>query len=73
MAKTESIPFLTDWFIARYPKVCKADTKGQYADGKFKTDGVFLTAEGLANAEKALKDAAATSGRTCRSTKSRCP
>ena len=59
MAKTESIPFLTPWFTARYPKISKADTKGQYADGKFKTDGVFLDAEGLATTEKALKEATA--------------
>ena len=59
MAKNESIPFLTPWFTARFPKISKPDTKGQFADGKFKTDGVFLTDEDLAAVEKALTDAAA--------------
>src|SRR6185312_600318 len=58
MAKQESIPFLTDWFVARYPKISKPDTKGKFADGKFKTDGVFVSEEGLVNAEEALNTAA---------------
>lgn len=58
MAKHESIPFLTPWLTARFPKISKPDTKGQYADGKFKTDAVPLDDEGLKVLEKALKDAA---------------
>jgi DNA-directed RNA polymerase len=57
MDKQEAIPFLTPWFTARFPKISKADTKGQYADGKFKTDGVLDDAA-YAVVEKTLKDAA---------------
>jgi hypothetical protein len=39
--KSESITFITPFGILRYPKVPQPDTKGKYADGKFKTDIVF--------------------------------
>jgi hypothetical protein len=39
--KSESIPFLTPWFTARYPKISSPDIKGKYADNKFKTDGIL--------------------------------
>ena len=56
--KSETIPFVTPWFTARYPKINKADTKGKYADGKFKTDGL-LDDDTYKVVEKTLKDAAA--------------
>jgi hypothetical protein len=56
MAKQESIPFVTPWFTARFPKISKPDTKGKFADGKFKTDG-DLSDEDYKAVEKALKDA----------------
>jgi DNA-directed RNA polymerase len=61
MAKQEyeSIPFVTPWFKARFPKISEPDTKGKYADGKFKTDG-YLDDEAYAVTEKALKEAAKT-------------
>ena len=59
MAKHDSIPFLTPWLVARFPKISKPDTKGQFADGKFKTDAVPQDEADLAVIEKALKDAAA--------------
>ncbi len=58
MAKQESIPFVTPWFTARFPKINKPDTKGKFADGKFKTDGTFASDEDLKAVEKALNDAA---------------
>src|SRR5215469_8895904 len=58
MAKTESIPFVTPWFIARYPKISKPDTKGKFADNKFKTDGTFENEEDLKKVEDALRAAA---------------
>jgi DNA-directed RNA polymerase len=39
--KPESIPFITPFGTLRYPKISQPDTKGKYADGKFKTDIVF--------------------------------
>lgn len=56
MAKQEAIPFLTPWMVARFPKITQPDTKGKYADGKFKTDGV-LTDEDYKVAEQTLADA----------------
>lgn len=56
MAKQESIPFVTPWFVARFPKISKPDTKGKYADGKFKTDGLLVD-DDYAAVEKVLKDA----------------
>lgn len=57
MAKQESIPFVTPWFKARYPKISQPDTKGKFADGKFKTDGVLDDTDYVA-VEKALNAAA---------------
>lgn len=56
MAKQDSIPFVTPWFKARFPKISEPDTKGKYADGKFKTDGVlsdtdYAVVERILNAE----------------------
>lgn len=56
MAKQESIPFLTPWFTARFPKISKPDTQGKFADNKFKTDALLDDAEYKA-VEKVLKDA----------------
>lgn len=56
MAKQESIPFVTPWFTARYPKISKPDTEGKYADGKFKTDGLLEDADYVA-VEKKLTEA----------------
>lgn len=54
MAKQETIQWLTPWFVARFPKISKPDTEGKFADGKFKTDGVFEDAATLKEAEKIL-------------------
>jgi hypothetical protein len=35
--KTETVPFVAPFGTARFPKLNKPDTEGQYADGKFKT------------------------------------
>lgn len=59
MAKQEALPFVTPWFKARYPKISKPDTKGKFADGKFKTDGVFLSDEDMEAVEAKLQEAAA--------------
>jgi DNA-directed RNA polymerase len=56
--KSESIPFTTPFGTLRYPKVSAPDTKGEYADNKFKTDIVFSDAD-YAIVEKAIKEAAA--------------
>lgn len=56
--KSESIPYVTPWFIARYPKISDPDVKGKFADGKFKTDGVFESDETLNQVEKTLREAA---------------
>jgi DNA-directed RNA polymerase len=56
--KSQSIAFVTPWFVARYPKISKPDTKGKFADGKFKTDGV-LTDEQYEEVEKAARAAGA--------------
>lgn len=57
MAKVETIPYLLPWFTARFPKISKPDTEGKYADGKFKTDGVFLDDATLKEVEKTLREA----------------
>jgi len=57
MAKKDSIPFLTPFFKARYPKITKPDTDGKFADGKFKTDGFLDDAE-YEVVEATLKEAA---------------
>lgn len=43
--KSQTIPFITPWFTARYPKISKPDTEGKFADGKFKTDGILDEAD----------------------------
>lgn len=57
MAKQETIPFVTPWFTARFPKITAPDTKGKFADGKFKTDGVLEDAD-YAATEATLRAAA---------------
>src|SRR4029077_3042179 len=32
------VPFVTEVVTARYPKLSEPDTKGEYADGKYKTE-----------------------------------
>ncbi len=32
------VPFVTEVMIARHPKLLEPDTKGEYADGKYKTE-----------------------------------
>ncbi|MBR1169159.1 hypothetical protein [Bradyrhizobium liaoningense] len=32
------VPFVTEVMTARYPKLSEPDTKGEYADGKYKTE-----------------------------------
>lgn len=39
--KTETIPYLTTWFRARWPKLSKPDTEGAFPDGKFKTEALL--------------------------------
>jgi hypothetical protein len=55
---SHKIPFITPFGILRYPKISEPDTKGAYADGKFKTDIVFGDSD-FAIVEKAIKQAAA--------------
>jgi len=57
MAKSDSIPFVTPWFKARYPKISEPDTKGKFADGKFKTDAILEDTDYVA-VEKTLNAAA---------------
>jgi hypothetical protein len=57
MAKQDSIPYVTSWGTARYPKISEPDVKGKYADGKFKTDFVLEDTD-YAAAEKTLNAAA---------------
>ncbi len=54
-----SIPWVTPWITARFPKISKPDTEGKYADGKFKTEAVVDDADYDA-VEKKLNDAAKT-------------
>ncbi len=56
--KSEWIQFITPFGTLRYPKVSQPDTKGAYADGKFKTDIVFSD-DDFAIVEKAVTEAAA--------------
>ena len=56
--KSQSIQFITPFGTLRYPKVSQPDTKGAYADGKFKTDIVFSD-DDFAIVEKAVTEAAA--------------
>jgi Protein of unknown function (DUF2815) len=55
--KTPTVSFVTPFGTLRYPKVSEPDTRGEYADGKFKTDIVFSDAD-YAIVEKAIKAAA---------------
>lgn len=36
--KFKYVPFVTDVMVARFPKLSEPDTKGEYADGKYKTE-----------------------------------
>lgn len=36
--KFKYVPFVTEIVVARYPKLSEPDTKGEYADGKYKTE-----------------------------------
>lgn len=36
--KFKYVPFVTEVVVARYPKLSEPDTKGEYADGKYKTE-----------------------------------
>jgi len=36
--KFKYVPFVTEVVTARYPKLSEPDTKGEYADGKYKTE-----------------------------------
>jgi hypothetical protein len=36
--KFKYVPFVTEVMTARYPKLWEPDTKGEYADGKYKTE-----------------------------------
>lgn len=36
--KFKYVPFVTNIMTARYPKLSEPDTKGEYADGKYKTE-----------------------------------
>jgi DNA-directed RNA polymerase len=36
--KFKYVPFVTEVMTARYPKLSEPDTKGEYADGKYKTE-----------------------------------
>jgi len=55
--KSKTVPFITPFGTLRYPKISQPDTKGEFADGKFKTDIVFSD-EDYAAVEKAIKAAA---------------
>lgn len=57
--KAPTVAFTTPFGTLRYPKISAPDTKGEYADNKFKTDIVFDDAD-FAIVEKAIKEAAAT-------------
>jgi hypothetical protein len=50
--------FVSPLGVARYPKISYPDTKGQYADGRYKTDVVFDDV-GLAAIKKMLTEFAA--------------
>ena len=56
--ESEAIPFITPFGTLRYPKVSQPDTKGSYADGKFKTD-ILFSDDDFAVVEKTVKVAAA--------------
>lgn len=58
--KFKYIPFVTNVMTARYPKLSEPDTKGEYADGKYKTEATADEAytEELQEAIKAVAEAA---------------
>ena len=56
--KPEAIQVITPFGTLRYPNVSRPDTRGAYADGKFKTDIVFSD-DDFAILEKAIMEAAA--------------
>ena len=56
--KSETIPFVSPWLAARYPKISDPDTKGAYADGKFKTDSLFINDGDEEKTRKTLREAA---------------
>lgn len=57
--KQPTVTFVTPFGTLRYPKISQPDTKGEYADNKFKTDIVFSD-EDYAKVEAAINDAAKT-------------
>lgn len=57
--KSEGVTIITPVGTLRYPKITTPDTKGEYADNKFKTDIAFSDAD-FAIVEKAIKEAAKT-------------
>lgn len=54
---TKTVSIITPFGTLRYPKISQPDTKGEYADGKHKTDIVFSD-EDYKSYEKKLKAAA---------------
>lgn len=58
--KFKYIPFVTNVMTARYPKLSEPDTKGEYADGKYKTEATADEAytEEFQEAIKAVAEAA---------------
>lgn len=57
MAKAnKKLSFITGPMVLRFPKITKPDTKGEYADGKFKTDAIPTTDEGMADLQKKVMD-----------------
>ena len=40
--KFKYVPFISERFVARFPKLSEPDTKGEYADNKYKTEGVAV-------------------------------
>lgn len=57
-SKSKTVPLTTPFGTLRYPKISAPDTKGEYADGKFKTDIIFSD-DDYKIVEKAVKAAAA--------------
>lgn len=57
--KFKYVPFVTEVMVARYPKLSEPDTKGEYADGKYKTEATAdddYTERLQADIEKVIKD-----------------
>jgi hypothetical protein len=57
--KSEVVAFVTPWVQARFPKISTPDTEGKFADGKFKTDALFLADADHQKARAAAEAAAA--------------